>query len=413
MPLRHFLTLCFVLASPLLFAQQVEVEEFKFPAHKTSVKIPFKLVHNLVVIPVNINNSKPLNFVVDTGVETSLLTEIGRDDSIILNNVRPLSLRGLGKGESIQAMNSSGNRIHFSGIEAKGQQMLVLMENIFSLSTRLGVEIHGIIGYTLFKSFVVEIDYKHKILTLYKPGTYPDKRLKKASRLPLTIENAKPYVDAQITTADGVKHPLRLVIDSGLSTTMLLYLPSIPVMKVPQPNIDAYLGRGLNGEIHGRIGRVESLQLGTFTLRRPPASFPDSISIQHALNLKNRNGNLGADILQRFKVVFDYQNSQMFLTQNSKYNDPFFFNLSGLEIITPIPGLNYFTVSDVLPNSAGHKAGLQRGDALLSIEGVNCATKTLEQILYTFQSKPGRKIKLEIRRDAATIKTTMYLNDVI
>ncbi|QHL87123.1 PDZ domain-containing protein [Nibribacter ruber] len=413
MRLRHFWILWFLLTTTAAFAQQVEVEEFKFPASKNFVKIPFKLVHNLVVIPVNINNSKPLNFVVDTGVETSLLTQLGKFDSITLNNVRPLSLRGLGKGEGIKAMNSSGNRIHFSGIEAKGQQMLVLMENIFSLSTRLGVEIHGIIGYSLFKNFVVEIDYQNRVLTLFKPGTYPKKRLKKASRVPIFIEDAKPYVKAVITSEDGIKHPIRLVIDSGLSTTMLLYLPSIAALKIPQPNIEAYLGRGLNGEIHGRIGRVESLQLGSFLLKRPPASFPDSISIQHALNLKNRNGNLGADILQRFKVVMDYQNGQMFLTQNYKYGSPFYFNLSGLEIVTPIPGLNYYTVSDVLPNSASSKAGLIKGDALLTIDGVNCATKSLEEILSLFQSKPGRKLKLQVKRDSATIKTTLYLSDVI
>ncbi|WP_066504879.1 PDZ domain-containing protein [Rufibacter sp. DG15C] len=413
MQLRHFLTLCFLVASPLLFAQQVEVEEFKFPKHRNSVKIPFKLVHNLIVIPVNINSSKPLNYIVDTGVETTLITELGRRDSIELNNVRPLDLRGFGKGVGIKALSTSGNRIHFSGIEARGQQMLVLMENIFNLSTRLGIEVHGIIGYTLFKNFIVEIDYEQKVLILYKKGKYPQRRLKKSSCIPLTIEDSKPYVEAVISSEDGAKHPIRLVIDSGLSTTMLLYLPTIPTMQLPKNHIEAFLGRGLNGEIHGQIGRIETLQLGDYVLNRPPVSFPDSVFIQHALNLKNRNGNLGADILQRFRVVFDYQNGQMFLKRNHKYSAPFYFNLSGLEIVTPIPGLKFYTISDVLANSPGQRAGILKGDALLNIDGVNCSTKTLEEILHLFQSKPGRKLKVEVKRNGATVKTTLRLSDVI
>ncbi|MFB9864157.1 aspartyl protease family protein [Rufibacter immobilis] len=421
--LKRFLTKLFFLLSLLLpfgaFAQEtgrvlpIEEDGLKFKFGRKKVAIPFKLVHNLVIIPVQINNSKPLNFVVDTGVDRTLLMELGLFDTIALNNIERLYLRGLGKGAGIQAMLSSGNRMSFAGVEATNQKVLVLEENIFNLSTRLGIEVNGIIGYPLFNAFAVEIDYARKVLTLYKPDKYPAKKAKKCTVIPLTIEDAKPYVQVQVAFPDQRKYPLRLIVDSGMSTSMLLYPPTLPQAKLPERRIEAFLGRGLNGDIHGEIGRLEALHLGEYILEKPPTSFPDSMSIRYALGLNNRNGNLGADVLQRFRVVFDYHNSRMLLRPNHKFKKPFYYNLSGLELISPIPGFNFYTISHVLPNSPAERAGLAAGDALLSINGVRCMEKTLVEVLDQFQNAPGRRLVLKVSRNYKSFETTLHLQDLI
>ncbi|WP_207435846.1 retropepsin-like aspartic protease [Sabulibacter ruber] len=394
-------------------ALPVEEDELKFKHGRKKVKIPFQLIHNLVVIPVQINNSKPLNFVVDTGVDRTLLMEIGQFDTVSLNNVENLYLKGLGKGAGIQAILSSGNRMQFAGVEANNQKVLLLEENIFDLSGRLGIEVNGIIGYPLFKAFVVEIDYQHKIMTLYKPGTYPEKKRQKSSVVPLIIEGSKPYVEVQVEFPDGKRYPLRLIVDSGMSTCVLLYPPTLPGAKIPEKRVKAFLGRGLNGDIHGEIARVETLELGEFKMKKPPASFPDTMSIRYALGLNNRHGNLGADVLQRFKVVFDYGNAQMLLKPNHRYKKPFYYNLSGLELYSPIPGLNFYTIAQVLPDSPAEKAGLEPGDALISINGVKCIDKTYGEILDLFQNYPGRRLQLKVSRRYKSFDTILHLKDLI
>ncbi|WP_205503005.1 aspartyl protease family protein [Rufibacter psychrotolerans] len=391
----------------------MEEDSLVFSSSRKKVRIPFQLIHNLVIIPVQINNSKPLNFVVDTGVDRTLLMEIGEFDTISLNNVERLSLRGLGKGTGIEAILSSGNKMQLAGVEANNQKVLMLEDNIFDLSARLGVQVNGIIGYPLFKAFVVELDYEARIMTLYKPGTYPARKARKSAMVPLAIEGAKPYVQVEVEFPDGKKYPLRLIVDSGMSACVLLYPPTLPGVKIPEKSISAYLGRGLNGDIHGEIARVEKLQLGEFTLRKPPASFPDSMSIRYALGLNNRNGNLGSDVLQRFRVVFDYQNSQMLLKPNTRFKKPFFYNLSGLELYSPIPGLNFYTIAHVIPNSPAEKAGLEAGDALISINGVKCLDKTFNEVLDLFQNHPGRKLQLKVSRQYKSFDTTLHLQDLI
>ncbi|KAA3439161.1 aspartyl protease family protein [Rufibacter hautae] len=403
------------LSPMLLWGQALPNEEdgLKFLYNRKRVKIPFQLVHNLIIIPIKINNSNPLNFVVDTGVDRTLLMEIGEFDTITLNNVEKLFLRGLGSGEGIQAMLSSGNSINFSGVESKNQKVLMLEENIFNLSSRLGLNVHGIIGYPLFRDFVVEIDYQNKVMTLFKPGTYPEKRAQKCTVVPLEIEASKPYVKVLANFPDGSKHAMRLIVDSGMSTSMLLYPPTLPDVKIPEKKIEAYLGRGLNGDIHGEIARLETLELGEYILKRPPACFPDTMSIRHALGLNNRNGNLGADILQRFKVVFDYPNSRMLLQPSHMYKKPFHYNLSGLELLSPIPGFNFYTIAQVIPNSPAQRAGLEPGDAIVSINGVKCIDKTLGEILEMFQNYPRRRLQLRISRQYKSFDTTIHLQDLI
>jgi hypothetical protein len=275
------------------------------------------------------------------------------------------------------------------------------------------MEVHGIIGYPLFKDFVVEIDYQNKVLTLYKPGTYPQKKARKSSVVPLEIESSKPYVKASASFPDGSRHALRLIVDSGMSTSMLLYPPTLPGAKIPDKKIEAYLGRGLNGDIHGEIARLEALEIGNFTLLNPPACFPDTMSIRHALGLNNRNGNLGADVLQRFNVVFDYGNSRMLLRPNHRYKKPFHYNLSGLELNSPIPGLNFYTVALVIPNSPAERAGLEAGDAIVSINGVKCIDKSLGEILEFFQKYPNRRLQLRVSRHYKSFDTILHLQDLI
>ncbi len=58
---------------------------------------------------------------------------------------------------------------------------------------------------------------------------------------------------------------------------------------------------------------------------------PDEFSIQHVNLVENRKGSIGAEIMRRFSVVFDYQNQKLYLKKNRNFNDPFNFNMSGLD----------------------------------------------------------------------------------
>ena len=77
-------------------------------------------------------------------------------DSIVLNNIEKLKIRGLGEGEPIDAIKSKGNLFKMNGIVNPDLHLFVITENLFDLSAKIGVDIHGIIGGDLLKNFIVK-----------------------------------------------------------------------------------------------------------------------------------------------------------------------------------------------------------------------------------------------------------------
>jgi len=383
-----------------------------FTTGRKSIQIPFKLVHNLIVMPIKINNSNSLNFILDTGVRSTLITRLYYSDSLELNHTKRTQIRGLGSGYTIEAIISSGNSLNLPGIIGENQEIYVLMEDIFNLSTRMGMPIHGIIGYDIFKNFVVKVNYSSKILTLYRPDLRLKKK-RKAEEYPLHIENEKAYVYANVRQHNGDTLQVKLVVDTGASHTLSLYLPSNDKLELPPKTMEAYLGRGLSGDINGKIGRLPGFSMGRYELQDLPASYPDEASIKAALNIANRNGNLGSDILKRFTVIFDYPHKRLLLLPNSKYKVPFHFNMSGFEVSTPLPGVNFYEVSNVVPNSPATAAGVQNGDELVSINGRSCFDLNLNEVLEVMESKPGRKLRLKLRRNGEVIDLVLVLQSRI
>ena len=78
-----FLLLLLFFASISLFAQN----KFHIVGKSKSVILPFKLVNNMMLLPVELNGKK-LTFILDTGVSKSLLFNIVTSSTKIFNQRR-------------------------------------------------------------------------------------------------------------------------------------------------------------------------------------------------------------------------------------------------------------------------------------------------------------------------------------
>lgn len=383
-----------------------------FTSKRKKVNIPFDLVHNLIVIPVRINSSQPLNFILDSGVKNTLITHLYHDDSLDLKDVNKIEIQGLGEGHSIEAYESDGNEMFMRGIKGINHRVYVLLEDVFDLSSYMGMPVHGIIGYDIFKNFIVKINYSNKQLTLYRPDIELKKK-RKAEEYPLHIEGTKAYVHGNVRQHNGDTIKVKLVIDTGASHSLSLYLPSDGRLALPPKVMRAYLGRGLSGDLHGQIGRLEAFALGKYELQDLPASYPDSESIKHALNMGGRNGNLGSDVLSRFTAIFDYPHSRLTLIPNHRFKEPFNYNMAGFEVVTPLPGTNFYVISNVVEDSPAKLLGLEPGDQLLNINGRKCHELMLPELLEILKSKPGRTLRLRLKRQQEILDVDLVLQSRI
>jgi hypothetical protein len=386
---------------------------------KTKTKrqaIPFKFVHNLIIVPVFINGSDTLNFILDTGVGNTMITSLNGMEGIQFNFARQITLYGLGEGSEIEAYHSYGNTMRLPGVVGYNKGIIILRENLHHLSQGLGTDIHGLIGYDLFESFVVEIDYEDKMLYLYSPEYYKKriqkKRRKRGDVVPIEIVRRKPYVVTEIKDGEN-KIDLRLLIDSGASHALSLFQSTDERFTLPDNSLYTYIGIGLNGEIYGNICRQDTLKIGQYELVEPLVTFPDESAIAGKIKLTNRNGSLGAETLKRFRVVFDYDEGEMILKPNSYYKQSFKYNLSGMDIITPYPGLPYFQITKIRKGSPAWIAGLAEGDQIHSINGVETENYDLTRVIDLLQSKPGKKLRVVVKREEKYYATKFRLQDPI
>ena len=376
---------------------------------KKSVTIKFKSSSNLIIIPVTINESDTLNFILDTGVRYPIITELPFVNKLNLNYLMPIPVKGLGEGVELTAYRSGNNTMSISGLTARNQEVQMIIDENFQISHILGMPVHGLIGFNLFKDYIVEIDYINEQLTLHKPEYFKYRDRNKDIILPLNFDGNKPYVNTSILTDDSTKVPVKLLVDTGASDALWLSEKSDERIHYPKKHIEAFIGRGLSGDLYGVKGRIDAIWVGPLVLPQPIVAFPNSELIDQLITSNDRNGTIGAEILRRFYVTIDYRNSRLTLRPNHKINDDFNYNMSGMEIINPMPGLPIFTIENIRENSPAFLAGLKENDQILSLNNNSHKTMELNDINLLLQSKENKKIKVKYLREGVEYETSFEL----
>ncbi len=376
---------------------------------KKSVTIKFKSASNLIIIPVTINESDTLNFILDTGVRFPIITELPFINKLNLNYMMPVQIKGLGEGVDLTAYRSGNNTMNIEGLTARNQEVQMIIDENFQISHMLGIPVHGLIGFNLFKDYIVNIDYINEKITLYKPEYYKYRDRRKDIILPLQMDDNKPFVYTSIVTDSVNEVPVKLLVDTGASDALWLSEKSDDRLHYPENHIETFLGKGLSGDLYGIKGRIDGIWVGPLILSKPIVAFPNSAIIDDLISFNDRNGTIGAEILRRFDVTFDYRNSRLTLRPTHKVKEDFNYNMSGMEITNPLPGLPVFTISNIRENSPAYFAGLKENDQILSINSNNHKTIDLNDINLLLQSKENKKIRLTVLREGEEFKTSFEL----
>lgn len=390
------------------------------------------MINNLIVIPLEVNGAK-LSFILDSGVSKPILFNLSDQDSIALKDVSEISIRGLGEGEPMKALSSRGNSFRLKNISNPNQQLYVVLDRKMNFSPSLGIPIHGIIGYDLFRDFVVEVNYKTQIIKFYDPRYYVREEERRSETLPLTVIENKAYVDGEVMMEGEENVPVRLLVDTGSSDAVWLFHDPESGLEIPLKHYDDYLGKGLSGNIFGKRTMVNMVKIGSFTFKDAKAAFPDMESFSALKAIGNRNGSIGGEILRRFNIVFDYPGNQITLKKNGNFRDPFHYNMSGIEL--QHNGMRYIAerindsrgvvhsderafgdvqilmenrtrlslvpeivVSGIRAGSPAEEAGLQEGDVILAVNGKRIHRYKLQEVMKMLNEKEGKRVKVLIER---------------
>jgi hypothetical protein len=422
--------------------------EFQINNLKKKVVIPFKFINNLIFIPVIINGEE-LTFLLDTGVEQSILFSLDDKDEVKLFDIEKLKLKGLGGKDAIDSYKSSKNKVEIKDFVDFNHEIYIVLDQEFNFSSQVGIPVNGIIGYNFFKQHIVEINYDKKKIIVYDHSNKKISKLlqKKFVKEFITIQDNKPYYISNLKS-DEQTVPTKLLLDTGNSDAIWIFLTKTDKIKLPQKNIQDFLGRGFSGNVYGKRARMNSFEFGKKIFENPLVTFPDSTALKNVNFVPNRVGSIGNEVISRFTVVFDYLNNAIYTKPNKQIDDPFHFNMSGIEV--EHSGLEWiketfedfhnqgikvytdaseqnlqnslkirftlkpiFKIANVREGSEAEKAGIKVGDRILKINHQIAPGYTIEMINELLRSEEGKIIEIEVERDNKTYKFIFQLKKII
>jgi len=389
----------------LLLPLCIKAQFFYIHGNKKRVNIRFKLVRNMVVVPLTINGKGPFNFVLDTGVGIMIITDPKLVDSIDLASKRTINLYGLG-GDSYEAYVTSQLNIDLPNISSSGVSAAILKKDHFGLSNYAGMHIHGLLGYDFFNNLAVKFTFYDSTMVVTRPRDM--KRLRKSCKIPISIEKRKPYLEANLKLATGQNIKSKLIIDLGAGHPLWLD-DAVKKYGLPQKFILSNLGVGLTGPIDGFISRVDEIELGKYKLKDVVTSFPYSDSLRKKVIDVDRDGNLGLGLLKRFTMIISYRDSTLYLKPASNLKAPFEYDMSGMEYYYEGNDYTHLVVERVYPGAAADIDGLKKGDEVTAINFKSIGRYTIEQIDDLFRSKDKRSLLLDIYRNKEYSKVILEL----
>lgn len=370
-------------------------------------RIPFEMTNNLVFLPVTINGSRPLVFILDTGASTTVIDE---------RKAKALSLKLEGRkdattqGGSIEASFVRNVDMAVAGVNLP--KMTLAAIRLSGLEAGLGRAVDGVLGYEVFQRFVVEIDYSARVVIFHEPHSYT--YAGSGEIIPLTIEDNTPFVAAKI----GGPRPAEgsFLVDTGAPAMLNVAGPFARSHRLPDvdaPALSITSGALLAGKSRSLVARVPSFRLGKFVLTSPVATFSqDAAGSEGAEASVSYGGLIGAEILRRFRVTADYSRNQMILEPNQHFSEPYEFDMSGMSLAASGEDFATFSIRALVDRSPAAQADFRIGDVIAAIDGRSTSGMTLDEIRRMFRQH-GRRFTVTVKRQGTVTPITFTTRRLI
>jgi len=231
------------------------------------------------------------------------------------------------------------------------------------ISQVYGLQVDGIIGYSLLSRFIVTVDYDQEEIGIYTPGKYPYPRGSMMLRPSLTTI---PIISAPLKNSRTLTSN-RFFFDTGAGMCLLLsnqFVNDSAILadKKRRRKIIQTEAQGLGGRMQMNLTTIQEFKVGNYTFRNVPTYLFDDI--YGVTSYPYLGGMIGNDLLRRFNLVLNYPRKEINLLPNTHFRDIFDYSYTGL-IIYLIDG--QVEVTDVIKGSPAEKAGFQKGDIILAV----------------------------------------------
>jgi len=374
--------------------------DFSFAGGKKATTVPFELLNNHIYMQVKLNGKGPFRLLFDTGGANIVTPELARQ--LGLKTEGALQGRGVGEKSEDVALTRVGS---VQVGEATVSNQVFAVFPLESFASAEGLPQSGLIGYEVLKRFTVRVDYENSLLSLTDPSAFAYEG--KGTVVPFQFNGHIPQVEGDI---DGL--PGKFDIDTGSRASLSLLGPFAEKHGLKDryaARVEAVTGWGVGGAARSLVARARVLRLGAVRILNPVTEL--SLQKKGAFVDPYVAGNVGAGVLKRFNIVFDYANQKLIFESNALASKPDVFDRSGMWLNQ---GESGFEVVDVVPGGPAAEAALRAGDRILAVDGRKASDLDLPGLRGRFKSEPpGTEVRLTVRSGDATRDVVLTLKELV
>lgn len=269
---------------------------------------------------------------------------------------------------------------------------------IFKLTDINGDDIAGIIGNEFIQNQVLHVDNENSTLSITPSVNKKDYNIE----IPFEYDDGRIYFTVKIWLTKNTMVEPKVLMDLGCGETVIFNTPFYKKVKENIENSITYTilhGGALGGNSNGGEFRASSMSIGNYSFTDPLIAY--SLDTLGAFSKTQYDGLLGNQILDRFNYAIDYKNNNLYLSQNSKYKEPFNSSLTGFYAMKRE---NYATVESIYYQSEAYKNGLQLGDTIININNQKIEDLTDNEFYSILKNRD--KVTLTITRDKKELKVS-------
>ncbi len=314
--------------------------------------IPFELFRGSRIFLQGTINGQPASMLLDSGASSTVISEAFAR-RIGLPEGRPA--RTLGIGGEVRSREVPDVAVRVGPLGVGGASVIVL--DLSQIERSVGRPIDVILGMEAFRAGIVDIDFPRRTIRFAPAaGFVPPAG---AVAVPIREANGRRTIPISVNGGPAIQADLDLGHGGSLVLSRQVWERDSAIAGL---TFVATSAGGVGGRVPKRVVTLPTVSVAGQTFQGVPTLLNEG-----ANDLPATGGNIGIDLLQRFRMLFDYGRHTLYLVPDpAAIAEPLPKNRMGIRF--EIAG-ERLRVAEVMPGSPAAEAGWRAGDEIISVNG--------------------------------------------
>lgn len=347
--------------------------------------------HGHILVEAEINKTHTAHLILDSGADELLLDEVYFQQT----GMQP---------ERTQQAQLPGAGGQAKTITVVLDRMVVAFDTIsyipryvplMDLRSIVGEKADGVIGIGFLRGYLCEIDFDNEKIKLFRGSEI----LEGFEKIELELVNNRYFFPVEISVDNKFKISGRFQLDLGNGGTLVINSPMASRNRLEE-QVDKKIkfynsSGGAGGRVEGFKFRAKSIRVGKFEIPSPAVDW--STDTSGALAREDYDGLFGNQLLERFRVIVDFENATLYLKPKRGLADHYVTATVGFSYSNMNRSSDHVLVTGLYEGGNGEKAGIHEGDQIIAIQGKSVKSMTDKQI-DSWLKNPGGSISITVRR---------------